>query len=115
METLLIVWRFLLLAAILVFPQLLGILLFFKLSRVPRWIAAIAAALAPAIFFFWFTRMLMMASLREAYAHGGGCGMPALAAAFLLLAGTTLQLFGGIFTQIFLSLRRRRQVNSVIT
>jgi len=43
METLLVVWRFLLLAVILIFPQLLGILLFFKLSRVPRWIAAIAA------------------------------------------------------------------------
>ena len=114
METLFIVWRLLVLAGALVFPQLLGILLYYKLSRVPRWVAAIAAALAPAIFFFWFTRMLMMADLREAYAHGERCGMPALAAAFLLLAGTTLQLFGGIFTQIILAARRRRKVNSVV-
>ena len=115
METLLIVWRFLLLAAILVFPQLLGILLYFRLSRVPRWVAAIAAALAPAVFFFWFTRLLMIAQLREAYAHGERCGMPAVAAGILLLAGTTIQLFGGIFTQMILSSRRRRKVRSLVT
>jgi hypothetical protein len=115
METLLIVWRFLLLGGSLVFPQLLGVLLYFKLSRVPRWVAAIAAALAPAIFFFWFTRMLMIAQLREAYAHGERCGMPAVAAGILLLAGTAMQLFGGILTQIILSVRRRRKVKSFVT
>jgi hypothetical protein len=115
METLLIVWRFLLLAAILVFPQLLGILLYFRLSRVPRWVAAIAAALAPAVFFFWFTRLLMIAAFRETYAHGEGCGMPAVAAGILLLAGTTIQLFGGIFTQMILSSRRRRKARSLVT
>jgi len=113
METLLVVWRFMLLGGILVFPQLLGVLLYFKLSRVPRWIAAIAAALAPAIFFFWFTRMLMIANLREAYAHGERCGMPAVAAGILLLAGTTIQLFGGIFIQIILSARRRLKASSL--
>ena len=115
METLLIVWRFLLLAAILVFPQLLGILLYFRLSCVPRWVAAIAAALAPAVFFFWFTRLLMMVQLRAAYARGERCGMPAVAAGFLLLAGTTIQLFGGIFTQMILSSRRRRKARSLVT
>ena len=115
MESLLIVWRFLLLAAILVFPQLLGILLYFRLSRVPRWVAAIAAALAPAVFFFWFTRLLMMVQLRAAYARGERCGMPAVAAGFLLLAGTTIQLFGGIFTQMILSSRRRRKARSLVT
>ena len=115
METLLIVWRFLLLAAILVFPQLLGILLYFRLTRVPRWVAAIAAALAPAVFFFWFTRLLMMVQLRAAYARGERCGMPAVAAGFLLLAGTTIQLFGGILTQVILSARRRRKAISLVT
>ena len=115
METLLGVWRLLLLAGSLVFPQLLGILLYYKLSRVPRWVAAIAAALAPAIFFFWFTRMLMIANLREAYAHGERCGMPAVAAGILLLMGTTIELFGGIFTQIFLATKRRRKAKSFVT
>jgi hypothetical protein len=100
--------KFLSLGAALVFPQLLGILLYFRLSRVPRWLAAIAAALAPAVFFFWFTRLVMIAGFREAYPHGMNCGMPALAAAFMLLAGTILQLIGGVFTQIILAIVRRR-------
>jgi hypothetical protein len=109
METLVIVWRLLSLAGILVFPQLLGILLFFRLSRVPRWAAAIAAALAPAVFFFWFTWLLMVAEFRRAYPDGhAGCGMPAVAAAFMLLLGTALQLIGGVFTQIILAMVRRR-------
>ncbi len=103
------IWKLLLVAGNLVFPQLLGVLLYFRLSRVPRWIAAIAAALAPAVFFFWFTRLLMIAGFREAYPHGTNCGMPALAAAVLLLAGTTIQLIGGVFTQIIFALARRRK------
>jgi hypothetical protein len=108
METLLIVWRLLVLAGILVFPQLLGILLYFRLSRVPRWVAAIAAALAPAVFFFWFTRLLMIAEFQRANPSGHAtCGMPAMAAAFLLLAGTAVQLIVGVFTQSILAIERR--------
>lgn len=109
METLLIVWRFLLLTAIFVFPQLLGILLYFRLRRAPRWLAFIAAALVPAIVFYWLAPIYLFAGVREAYARGEGCGMPALAAAFFLLAGTGIQLGGGVFTQVVLSKRRRRQ------
>lgn len=100
--------KFLALGAALVFPQLLGILLYFRLSRVPRWVAAIAAALAPAIFFFWFTRLVMIAGFRAAYPHGTTCGMPALAAALILLGGTIIQLIFGVFTQIILAMARRR-------
>jgi hypothetical protein len=97
------------LAAFTVFPQLLGILLYFRLSRVPRWVAAIAAALAPAVFFYWFTRLLMIAEFHRAYPDGHAtCGMPAVAAAFLLLLGTAVQLIGGVFTQIIPALVRRR-------
>ena len=104
------VWEFMLLAGILVFPQLLGILLYFRLSRVPRWVAAIAAALAPAVFFFWFTRLLMIAEFQRAYPNGRApCGMPVVAAAFLLLAGTVVQLMGGVFTQIVLAMVRKRR------
>ncbi len=101
------IWQFMLLAGILLFPQLLGILLYFRLSRVRRWVAAIAAALAPAVFFFWFTRLLMIAEFHRAYPDGHAtCGMPAVAAAFLLLLGTGVQLIGGMFTQILLRVVR---------
>jgi len=109
--------RFLLLGSLLIFPQLLGILLYYKLSRAPRWIAAIAAALLPAIVFFWLAPIFFFAPIREAYARGeaGGCGMPAMAAAFLFLAGTAIELFAGVFAQLVLSSRRRRKARSFST
>ena len=110
METLLIVWRFLLLAGIFVFPQLLGVLLYFRLRRVPRWLAFIAAALVPAIVFFFLAPIYFFAGVREAYARGEGCGMPAMAATFFLLAGTVIQLGAGLFAQVVLATRRRRKV-----
>ena len=111
METLLIVWRFLLFGSILIFPQLLGILLYFRLHCAPRWIAAIAAALLPAIVFFWLAPIFLFAGIREAYARGeGGCGMPAMAGAFLLLAGTLIQLGVGLIAQAVLLARRPRKV-----
>ena len=110
MQTLLIVWRFLLLGSILVFPQLLGILLYFRLRRAPRWFAFIATALVPPIVFFWLAPIYLFAGVREAYARGEGCGMPAMAATFFLLTGTVIQLGVGLFTQTVLSTRRRHKV-----
>src|SRR5215217_8833994 len=108
METWLVVWRFVLLASVLIVPQLLGILLYFRLRRAPRWMAAIACALAPAIIFFFLAPGFFFAGIREAYARGErGCGMPAMAAAFLFLAGTAIQLLAGVFAQMVLSARRR--------
>ena len=117
METLLIVGRFVLLGSILIFPQLLGILFYYRLSRAPRWIAAIAAALLPAIVFFWLAPIFFFAGIREAYARGEGrgCGMPAIAAAFLFLAATVGQLLAGVFAQLVLSARRRRKLLSLST
>ena len=108
MQSLMTVWRFLLLASLFAFPQLLGVLLYFRLTRVPRWFATIAATLAPAIFFFWFTRMLFIIEFRESSARSNGCGMPALFAAFALLAGTTIHLVLGLITQAVLYRSRRR-------
>ena len=108
MQTLLIVWRTLLLASIVVFPQLLGILLYFRLRRAPRWLAFIAAALLPAIVFFWLAPIVLFAGVREAFARGDRCGLPLMAAAFFLLAGTIIQFGGGLFTQMVLSTRRRK-------
>ncbi|HKU73206.1 MAG TPA: hypothetical protein VJR02_04765 [Pyrinomonadaceae bacterium] len=110
MQTLLTVWRFLLLAAILVFPQLLGVLLYYRLRRAPRWLAFIAAALVPAIVFIFLSPIYFFAGVREAYARGEGCGMPAMAATILVFAGTIMELGGGLFAQIVLAKRRRRQV-----
>jgi len=116
METWLIVWRWVLFGGIFIFPQLLGILLYYRLRRVPRWIAVTAAALLPAIVFFWLAPIFFFTPIREAYLrHPSGCGMPALAAAFFVLAGTATQLLVGVFAQVVLSKRRRRNVSSLST
>jgi hypothetical protein len=104
MQNLLVAWRFFLLAVILVFPQLFGILLYFRLSRAPRWIVSIVAALAPAVVFFWLERIILGAQLRELYASGERCGMPAFGAILLLYTGTIFQLVLGLFTQFLLHL-----------
>jgi len=116
METLLIVGRFLLFGSILVFPQLLGILLYYRLSRAPRWVAAVAAALLPAIIFFWLAPIFLFAGIREEYArHPSGCGMPAVAAGIIFLALTAIQLVVGVSAQLVLSARRRRKASSFST
>ncbi len=109
MQTLLIVWRTLLLAGIVVFPQLLGVLLYYRLRRAPQWLAFIAATLLPAIVFFWLAPIFLFAGVRGAYARGDRCGLPLMAAAFFLLAGTIMQLGAGLFTQMVLATRRRRK------
>ena len=116
METWLIVWRWVLFGGILIFPQLLGILLYYRLSRAPRWIAAIASALLPAIVFFWLAPIFFFAPIREAYLrHPSGCGMPAVAAGIIFLALTAIQLLVGVSAQLVLSARRRRKVSSFST
>ena len=101
-ESLSTAWSFLLLASTFAFPQLLGILLFFRLSRAPRWVAAIAGTIGPAIFFVWLAPIFFFAGLREAYANGERCGMPALAALSVLMAGTIIQLVLGLITHVIL-------------
>ena len=113
METLLTVWRFVLFGGIFIFPQLLGILLYYRLSRAPRWIAVTAAALLPAIVFFWLGPIFLFAGIREAYARDqSGCGMAAAAAGIIFLALTAIQLLVGVSAQLVLSARRRRKLSS---
>jgi hypothetical protein len=107
MQSLLVAWRLSTLTSIFVFPHLLAILLYLRLHRAPRWVAAIAGALAPAIIFFWLAPIFFFAGLREAYAHGERCGMPAMAATLMLLFGTGIQLVIGLITQAGLAAGRR--------
>lgn len=102
MESLVIAWRFSLLISVFAFPQLLGILLYFRLHRAPRWVAVIAGILAPAMLFVWLAPILFFAGLHEAYANGERCGMPALGALVLLFFGTIIQLVLGIVSQLIL-------------
>ena len=107
MESFLIAWRFVLLTGVFAFTQLLGILLYFRLSRVPRFIAVIAGILAPAVFFVLLAPIFLFAGIHGASAAGGNCGMPAFGAILALYAGAIIQLVVGLIIQVALLVRRR--------
>ena len=108
MESFWIAWRLLLLIGVFAFTQLLGILLYFRLSRAPRFIAVIVGILAPAVFFVFLAPLFLFAGMREASGDGPTCGMPAFGAILVLFAGTIIQLVLGLIIQgILLAMRRR--------
>lgn len=106
MQSLVRAWGFVLLASVFVFPHLLGILLYYRLQWAPRWMARAAAILAPALIFFWLAPILFFAGIREAYASGMNCGMPAVAAGIFLLFATVVQLVLGLVTHVVLAARK---------
>lgn len=101
-------WPFLALFVTLAVPQLLGVLLYFRLIRFSKWLAFALGSLAPAVAFFILAYSFFSAGLSEAAAKGEvGCGMPGVAAAFMLLAGTVFQLFVALIVQLVLLKRAR--------
>lgn len=81
-------------ASVLVFPQLLGVLLFLRISRL-KWCAISVGVIAPPILFFLLSPIYLFADIRKAQAQGEiiACGTPALAASMLVFMGTGLEFF----------------------
>jgi hypothetical protein len=92
--------------SLLVFPQVLGVLLYFRLRRLPNWIAVSLAALTPPLVFFFLSPVFFFAGMREAQAKGElTCGMPVMAALMMVFTGSIVELAGGIIVQSVLHLR----------
>ena len=109
MQSVLMFWRLLLLMSTFLFPQLVGVLLHFRLVRRSRWLACALGLLVPALLFFYLGPLLFFAGLREAQQNGEvTCGMPALAAALLVLAGTAAQVIVALPIQLYLFSRQNR-------
>jgi hypothetical protein len=108
MEAVLILWRLAVIVSVFAFPQLLGLLLYLRLRRAPRWFAVIASSLAPAVVFFFLAPIFFFAGLREAQAAGElTCGMPVVAALMFFFTGFIAQFFGSLIMQALLFKRRR--------
>lgn len=108
MESLLIIGRLLLLLSVFVFPQLLGILLYYRLAWLPKWLARVVCVLATAFAFLFISPVFFFAGIREAQLRGDlNCGMPAMAATMMVLIGTGFSLFiaGAIHLRLFLRSR----------
>ena len=93
MNTLILIGRLIVMASVLVYPQLLGVLLFLRIRRL-KLLATIVGVLAPPILFFFLSPIYLFAGIREAQAKGElTCGMPALGALMLVFIGTALEFF----------------------
>jgi hypothetical protein len=102
MESLFIISRWLLLLSVFVFTQLLGVLLYFRLTRFPKWLAHSLGVVAAALAFFFLSPLFFFAGIRDAQLRGEvTCGLPALAAAFMVLFGTGFQLFVGVAIHVW--------------
>jgi len=94
--------------SLFVFTQLLGLLLYFRLGLLPKWLAHGLCVVGTTFAFFYLAPIVFFAGIREAQHKGPvNCGMPALAAAFLLLVGTGFQLFIAAAIHFWLSRRGR--------
>jgi hypothetical protein len=109
MESRLIFWRFLLLSSTFVFPQLIGILLHFRLMRRSRWLAFAFGFLVPAVLFFYFVQVFFFEESREAQLNGvNRCGSPSVVEEMILWNGTAAQLIVSLPIQLYLLSRRSR-------
>lgn len=96
-------WTLLLLFSTFALPQLLGVLLYFRLARWPRWVAFPLGLLTPVILFFFLSQSFFFAGLREAAAKGElTCDMPAVAAGLMVLTGTVIQFVVALIVQLWL-------------
>ena len=106
MESLLIVWSLLLFLSLFVFTQLLGVLLYFRLARFPKWLARGFCVVVTAFAFLYLSPLFFFAGMREAQLRGElNCGMPAAAAIIMVLFGTGFQLFMAAAIHLWLSRR----------
>ena len=84
-------------------PQLLGVLLYFRLGRLPRFLAFVLGVLVPTILFLYLGRIFFSAPLLEAAAKGEiTCGGPVLSVAIVILTGTFVQFVAAFIIQLSL-------------
>lgn len=101
-------WESVSLLSTFVLPQLLGVLLYFRLIKFSKWLAFALGVLAPAVVFFFVAQSFFFAGLREAAERGEpmGCGMPGVAAGLILLLGTGASLLVALFVQLGFLVKR---------
>ena len=99
-----VLWRLLSLFSTFALPQLLGVLLYFRLVRFSRWLAFALGVLTPGLLFFYLAPSFFFAGLREA--TNNSCGMPALGAAVMLLFGTAVQFVVALIVQLWVFCRK---------
>jgi hypothetical protein len=101
MEALSTIWNFLLLFGLIAFPQLLGVLVYFKLKPVHRWLGRIAGTLLPVIVFIGFSWMVFVYRYYKLHPDDS-CGGQLLGASLFVLMGAVLEIVLGVVAQVLL-------------
>lgn len=97
------IWALLTWVSVMAIPQLLGVLLFFRLTRYSRWLALLFGTLAPPLLFFSLVASITSASFRAAEAKGPvPCGNAAVAVGIIILLGTAIHLVGAFGVNLYL-------------
>jgi len=99
MEALSTLWNFLLLFCLIAFPQLLGVLVYFKLKPVHRWLARVAGTLLPVIVFIGFSWMVFIYRYYKLHPDDR-CGGQLFGASLFILIGTVLEIVLSVVVQV---------------
>jgi hypothetical protein len=110
METLQTMWSFVSLFSIFAVPQLLGVLVYFRIRRFHRGLAHVAGFLLTTASFFCLFDFLLVYLPAKAHPDEK-CGLPLMAAILMLLGGTVITIFLSLTIQVIL----RKRTVSILT
>jgi hypothetical protein len=95
-------WNFMLLFGLLAFPQLLGVLLFFRLKRYRHFLAHAAAFTVPLVLFVFLSWLVFIYAYFQRHPGYDPEGGQLFGFLFIVAFGGALQILGGLIAQVAL-------------
>ena len=108
MQTVLTLWRLLEMFGMISVPQLLGVLVYFRIRKYQDFLAHFVGFLVPPILFFYLSRVMLIATAQEIQSSEGRvCGTFLGMMVIMILFGTGVQMFVSLIAQLMLHCRHR--------
>jgi hypothetical protein len=104
METVQIIWNFTSLFSVFAVPQLLGVLIYFRLRRFRRGLAHVAGFLLTTASFICLSYLFFLYLPAKAHPEER-CGLPLMGALFVTMAGTVITISLSLIIQAILKKR----------
>ena len=105
MEAIRTTWSFLLFFGLLAFPQLLGVLLFFRLKRYQHFLAHASAFIFPMLLFVFLSWLIFIYAYFRRHPGYDPEGGQLMGFMFVVVFGGALQILGGLVAQLALHSR----------
>ena|ERR1041385_4029026 len=110
METLHVIWNFASLFSVFAVPQLLGVLVYFRLRRLRKLLAHIAGFLLTTTSFLCLSYLFFLYLPAKAHPEEG-CGLPLMGALLMTMGGTVMTISISLAVQAILMQRTRKLSN----